>query len=1639
MKSFLTKKTNIVYTILVTSILILLVGYAYYRHESRRIRQDNEHKLSAIASLKAAQISEWYQDEIRDAEFISQNAFLVEALENRLHNPSEDNRHRLLQHISAIINEHGYDDILITTTDGRLLLSSDEQFETMSPVLIKNIIRSVSENTTVLTDFYRCSVHHKIHIDLVSPILDENNLPIAVMVFQIDPKVFLYPLIQSWPLSNKSGETLIVRQDGDSVMFLNELRHRKNTALNLRIPLTDKEVPAVQAVLGYQGIWSGLDYRGGKVVADIRPIPGTSWFMLAKIDRDELFEELRSRTFFTILLILLIIFFITAGLAHLYSYQQRNVYRKLYQSQSEFHTTLRSIGDAVITTDMDGNVKFLNPVAEQLTGWRTNRAIGKPLKKVFNIINENTRQNIENPVTRVLKEGTIVGLANHTLLINRNGEEIPIADSGAPIKDEDGTIIGVVLVFRDQTKEREARNALEESEEKYRNVVERANDGIVIIQDDVVKYVNPSLAKIWGGEIKDIIGKPFTEFIHPDELAKVAENYRKRMAGEKVPSLYETVLMNKNSQPVNVELNAGVIKYKNEPANLVIVRDITERKQTEEKLKQSEDRLSKTLIAANDGMWDWNLITNEVYFDPRYYQMAGYEVDEFPHNLQEFQSRIHPDDVEHVMGQAQMHIKGKIPRFKVEFRFKKKNGDWLWVMGRGKIVERDENNIPTRFIGTHTDITERKKAEAALLESESKFRKLFENAYDAIFLMDGKKFIDCNLKTLELFSATREQIIGETPYRFSPERQPDGRDSRESALEKINAALNGQPQIFEWQHCKYGRKPFDASVSLNAFESGGKRLVLAIVRDITERKQAEETIRYQVDLLQNVFDAIIASDNDGRILVWNKAAERIYGWKPKEVIGQKFHDIIRPVYHYQSREKVLAAIKQNGIWSGEIIHHRKDGTTLEILSTISVQKDSKGNSTGLVSVNHDMTEHKRVETIQKLQYEITNSVLNARDLNELYEMLRGSLSRLMDVENFYIAFYDEHTDRFSAIFEKDEKDRIPEWPANKSITGQVIKNKKSLLLKKTDILKLAESGEIELIGTISEVWLGAPLRVGGKIAGAIVVQDYDNPRTYDQTDLNLLELVASELSIYIERKQAEDTLRENEQFLSAVFRSIQDGVSVLNPDMTIRYTNDVMKKWYAANLPLEGKKCYEVYHNSDTFCDPCPSLRCMETGNTEWNIVPGLPGSPTEWIELFSFPIKDQETGEVTGIVEFVRDITERKRAEAEKENLERQLQQSQKLESVGTLASGVAHDFNNLLTVIMGHAQMGMMQTEEGSSLNWSLKQIVASSTRAADLTRQLLLFSRKEAMEFKPVNLNQIINDLLKMLGRLIGENIQIETSLAPEIRTVNADKSNIEQVITNLAVNSRDAMPQGGKIFIKTENIHIDEEKQKTILHSEVGDYVRLSISDEGEGIPEEIRDQIFDPFFSTKETGKGTGLGLSVVYGIVKKHRGWINVYSEVGKGTRFTIYLPTTTDGTIQDDKEENTSEEFLYGDGEHILVIEDEKRVLNFDVITLEQYGYNVHTAINGEQAEKVYREEGNFDLIFSDMILPDTNGYDLVRRLTEDAPDMPIIICSGYTDEQIRKTIAEDNRIQFIQKPYSIKKMLTTVKQSLKKQNEKE
>ena len=381
-----------------------------------------------------------------------------------------------------------------------------------------------------------------------------------------------------------------------------------------------------------------------------------------------------------------------------------------------------------------------------------------------------------------------------------------------------------------------------------------------------------------------------------------------------------------------------------------------------------------------------------------------------------------------------------------------------------------------------------------------------------------------------------------------------------------------------------------------------------------------------------------------------------------------------------------------------------------------------------------------------------------------------------------------------------------------------------------------------------------------------------------------------------------------------------------------------------------------------------------------------------------------------------------------EKQNIQSQLLQSQKMEAIGTLSGGIAHDFNNLLTIIQGHAQLAMIDLDEGNKHYRDLKQIVNASARAADLTRQLLLFSRKQAMKFLPVNLNQTVNNLLKMTKRLIGENIEIRTELDSNLWMVQADEGNIEQVIMNLAVNARDAMPEGGKITIKTENIQLIESEIKSIPESRSGRFVRLNLEDSGCGIPPGVIPNIFDPFFSTKEVGKGTGLGLSVVYGIVKKHDGWINVYSEVGSGTILKIYLPATVQKSSEN-IEQAISIQSLRGNGERILLIEDEDGVRRFASLALRKNGYQPFEADCAKNALTIYKtEKGNFDLILSDVVLPDMNGYQLAESLCRQGAEMPIIMCSGYTEEKTIRSIQDHSRFRFIQKPFAVRDILKLV-----------
>ncbi len=400
----------------------------------------------------------------------------------------------------------------------------------------------------------------------------------------------------------------------------------------------------------------------------------------------------------------------------------------------------------------------------------------------------------------------------------------------------------------------------------------------------------------------------------------------------------------------------------------------------------------------------------------------------------------------------------------------------------------------------------------------------------------------------------------------------------------------------------------------------------------------------------------------------------------------------------------------------------------------------------------------------------------------------------------------------------------------------------------------------------------------------------------------------------------------------------------------------------------------------------------------------------------------------------LTKEITERKQAEEEKEKLQGQLLQAQKMEAIGILAGGVAHDFNNLLQAIKGYTDLAMMRVNEADPLYRDLRQIDISAGRAASLTRQLLLFSRRQPMEFTPVNINTTVENLLKMLRRLIGEDISIKTELDPELWTTEADTGNIEQVIMNLTVNARDAMPEGGIITIRTENVHVDKKYCKTHTYARPGKFACLTVEDTGVGMDKETVQRIFEPFFSTKGPGKGTGLGLSVIYGIVKQHEGWVDVYSEPGQGSTFKIYLPVSS-LVAEDDAKETISLKDLQGNGERILLVEDEEEVREFATEALSKNGYVIYDAANAEQALDIFeREAGNFDLIFSDVVLTGKSGLQFVDQLLSRKPSLHVLLSSGYTDHKSQWLAIQERGFRFLQKPYALNDLFKAIREAMGK-----
>nr|MDA3834853.1 ATP-binding protein [Spirochaetales bacterium] len=498
---------------------------------------------------------------------------------------------------------------------------------------------------------------------------------------------------------------------------------------------------------------------------------------------------------------------------------------------------------------------------------------------------------------------------------------------------------------------------------------------------------------------------------------------------------------------------------------------------------------------------------------------------------------------------------------------------------------------------------------------------------------------------------------------------------------------------------------------------------------------------------------------------------------------------------------------------------------------------------------------------------------------------------------------------------------------------------------------------------------------------------------------------------------SDQKLHQNENFLKSILDGIQDGISVHDQNFTILETNKCIENWYADKLPLVGKKCYEIFHNRQTPCEACPSQEAMRQNILQRNemLWPMADGSE-RWLEIFAYPVHNS-TEEEFRVVEFFRDITVKKQAETQRDTLLGQLAFSQKMEAVGTLAGGVAHDFNNILSAINGYAELCIKQMKDDNPLLDKVKIILESGQRAARLTQQLLAFSRKQIVTPQDIDIDQSLQGINKMLARVLGEDIDINIMNDTSLWHIYADQTQFEQVIVNLAVNARDAMPHGGKLTFEAKNIILDQAYTERHYQIKAGQYVLLTISDSGQGMDKETLSKIFEPFFTTKEEGKGTGLGLATVYGIIKQNNGEILVYSEPGQGTCFKIYMPRHEG--ISAPKTAATEEHDLAMGTETILFVEDDEVVRTMTVEILTSRGYLVLEAANGEEALLTCkRYHGHIDLLLTDVVMPKMSGAELAKKVAKLRPDIPVVFMSGYTDNAVIKHGILQDDVHFLQKP---------------------
>ena len=778
-------------------------------------------------------------------------------------------------------------------------------------------------------------------------------------------------------------------------------------------------------------------------------------------------------------------------------------------------------------------------------------------------------------------------------------------------------------------------------------------------------------------------------------------------------------------------------------------------------------------------------------------------------------------------------------------------------------------------------------------------------------------------------------------------------------------------------------------------------------------------------LLDSVQELIAILSPDGIIQFASAGFTRVLGHAAEDLAGSSILDMLHVNDAHAVREGLRhASAGGRGTFGGRCRMRSKDGTW-RWFDAASSEPPNPAAIEGLVVNFRDVTYLHRMEAERQVISEIVHALNQTANLDELLRGIHQALKKVLYAENCFVALHDREADAFTFPFFVDQVDVAPApQKVGRSCTAFVFRTGSPMLIPQSEFDRLAAEGEVELVGSPSPSWLGVPLQTPTATIGVLVVQHYENENAYDLRDLEFLSSVGGHIALAIERRRSEDALRKNEEMFRLLFSYNPLPTWVVDWE-TLRFleVNDAAIRQYGYSLQeFKSMTSVDLRPEEDRagYLDQLKQIPSdgLYHGNSKHRKKDGK----IIQVETISHELK--YAGRLVRLV-VAQDISER-------HQLEQQLRQSQKMEAVGRLAGGVAHDFNNLLTVIKGHAELLLNGPAPSEQYTRKIEQIDRAADRATALTRQLLAFSRLQVLQPHVMNLNDVVDEMGRLLPRLIGEDIELVIRRAEDLGAVRADASQMEQVIMNLAVNARDAMPKGGRILIETSNAELDSTYSAMHPIVRQGRYILLAVSDSGTGMNTETQARIFEPFFTTKLQGKGTGLGLSTVYGVVKQSGGFIWVYSEVGRGTSFKIYLPRV------DQPVERIGAAPFASDAprgtETILLAEDEQDVREVAREFLESGGYTVIEARDGPEAlKKVEKHQDTIDLLITDMVMPGMTGHDLTARLLQARPEIRVLYMSGYSERAAAESTWGNSSMHLLAKPFSRWALLRAVHEILK------